>query len=162
MTRELQVLHCEMLCEKEEPHTIYVAHQPVILSTQKEASMEKDLGLLLAGALISLISSLLSGIIAHRLGRSLWIEQEQRKEQEKRREEIGGTTEELKTLIEALRQLSGPQRGESSLQVNALLPAAIAKLEVDTQGVIAALEKKGSCILIGDLLQTALEAPDAN
>ena len=127
--------------------------------------MERDVMLLVTGALISLLSSFLTSVFNHRLVRRQWMEQKQWEIKKELREELGGTWQDLRSLIadDIHHQIMGSVRGEGEAdRETELLPAAISRLEINTRKVIEALDDAGKCIEIGQLLHLALHTLNAD
>jgi hypothetical protein len=105
------------------------------------------------GALISLASSLITSTFNYRLSRRQWLEQEQHEAQKELQKSLTHGLEDVR------RQGLGPLRGNNdAIQDAGLLPREVANLEVDTKGLIQALNSKDTAsVKIEYLLQLALE-----
>ncbi len=115
--------------------------------------MEKEVILLVTGALISLASSLITNVFNYRLSRRQWQEQQQDEAQKELRKSLTSSLEDLR------RQGLGPLRGNNEANQEAeILPPAVANLEVDTKGLIQALSSIDTpSVKIEYLLHLALE-----
>ncbi len=115
--------------------------------------MEKEVILLVIGAVISLASSLITTVFNYRLSRRQWQEQQQYEAQKELRKNLTSSLEDVR------RQGLGPLRGgKETNQDTEILPLAIANLEVEKKGLIQALKNLDTPSLkIKNLLNLALE-----
>ncbi len=123
--------------------------------------MDRDIMLLVTGALISLLSSFLTSVFNHRLARRQWMEREQWEVKKKLREELRGTWQDLRNLIvdDIRGQVLGSLRGANDTEKEGgLLPTAISRLKVSTRQVVEALNSQSESIEIGELLHLALDS----
>jgi hypothetical protein len=115
--------------------------------------MEKEVALLVTGALISLISSLITSIFNYRLSRRQWQDQaEHEKQRELRRNLTFG-------LEDVQRHGLGPLRGNDDVNDNTgILPPEVGKLEVEKKELIQTLESiNDQSVKMEHLLYLALE-----
>jgi hypothetical protein len=119
--------------------------------------MEKDVSLLIVGALIALLSSFLTSVFNYRLARRQWLAQEQRKTKQETEKNLAGTWQAVR---EHQRNVSGPLRGSGVETNGEILPAAISRLNVDSEKVLTAMKNKSGPIELGQLLNIALDSLD--
>ena len=115
--------------------------------------MEKEIVLLMSGALISLASSLITSLFNYRLSRRQWQEQEQHEAQKELRKSLTHGLEDVR------RAGLGPLRGNNDANQDvSILPHEVANLDVDTKKLIKALNSINiPSVKIEYLLQLALE-----
>jgi hypothetical protein len=120
--------------------------------------MEKEVILLVTGALISLASSLMTSVFNYRLSRRQWQEQQQHDAQNELRRSLSVSLEDIH------RHGLGPLRGHyDTNESGTILPSAVGQLEIDTGGLIDAVNKIDTpSITVEYLLHLVLEIDKTN
>ena len=120
--------------------------------------MESEVILLVTGALIALVSALLTSVVNYRLSKRHWQEEKQYEAQKELRKSLTYAPEDVR------RQGLGPLRGSSDAnQDTSILPSEVACLEVNMKSLVQALTSIGTpSIRIENLLHLALEIDKAD